>query len=102
MNGEMSCHLGFAGAWFHVAIRQRTVGELGQGKIIAAYALRNTNVPMGLAGYQLVESLPKELETSLPSIEHIERELAAPQVFSSCRCTEQNLQPRRHLDRKIR
>jgi len=30
---------------------------------------------MGVAEYQLVETLPKDLEASLPSIELIEREL---------------------------
>jgi hypothetical protein len=30
-----------------------------------------------VAEYQLVESLPPELQTSLPSIEQIERELAS-------------------------
>lgn len=31
---------------------------------------------MGVAEYKLLESLPAELQTSLPSIEQIERELA--------------------------
>jgi hypothetical protein len=31
---------------------------------------------MGVAEYKLLESLPLELQTSLPSIEQIERELA--------------------------
>jgi hypothetical protein len=31
---------------------------------------------MGVAEYKLLESLPPELQTSLPSIEQIERELA--------------------------
>jgi hypothetical protein len=30
-----------------------------------------------VAEYQLVEALPKELQTSLPSIEQIERELGS-------------------------
>ncbi len=30
---------------------------------------------MGIAEYKLLESLPPELQTSLPSIEQIEREL---------------------------
>jgi hypothetical protein len=32
---------------------------------------------MGIAEYKLAESLPPELQNSLPSIEQIERELAA-------------------------
>ncbi len=31
--------------------------------------------PMGIAEYKLQESLPETLETNLPSIEQIEREL---------------------------
>ena len=46
-----------------------------RNKVVAEYALRDNNRPMGIAEYQLVESLPKELKTSLPSIEQIEQEL---------------------------
>jgi predicted nuclease of restriction endonuclease-like (RecB) superfamily len=46
-----------------------------KNRVVAEYALRGANSPMGVAEYQLVESLPKDLETSLPSIEQIEREL---------------------------
>ena len=49
-----------------------------KNKVVAEYALRNTAQPLGAAEYQyqLVESLPPELQSSLPSIEQIERELA--------------------------
>jgi predicted nuclease of restriction endonuclease-like (RecB) superfamily len=46
-----------------------------KNKVVAEYALRDNNRPMGIAEYQLVESLPEELKTSLPSIEQIEQEL---------------------------
>ena len=46
-----------------------------KNKVVAEYALRNSAQPIGVAEYQLVESLPPELQTSLPSIEQIEREL---------------------------
>lgn len=55
-----------------------TIGLLlckSRNKVVAEYALRNMNKPLGVADYQLVESLPPELQTSLPSIEQIEREL---------------------------
>lgn len=35
-----------------------------------------SDLALGVAEYQLVESLPAEFQTSLPSIEQIERELA--------------------------
>jgi len=56
-----------------------TIGLLlckSKNKVVAEYALRDNAQPIGVAEYQLVESLPPELQTSLPSIEQIERELA--------------------------
>lgn len=47
-----------------------------KNKVVAEYALRGKEQPLGVAEYQLVESLPAEFQTSLPSIEQIERELA--------------------------
>ena len=55
-----------------------TIGLLlctSKNKVVAEYALRNSAQPLGVAQYQLLESLPEELQTSLPSIEQIEREL---------------------------
>ncbi|MBX9742184.1 MAG: PDDEXK nuclease domain-containing protein [Chthoniobacterales bacterium] len=44
-------------------------------RIVAEYSLRNISSPIGISEYLLTEVLPKELETSLPSIEQIEIEL---------------------------
>jgi hypothetical protein len=55
-----------------------TIGLLlckSKSHVAAEYALRDTNKPIGVAEYQLSEALPKDLETSLPSIEQLEREL---------------------------
>ncbi|MDR0478376.1 MAG: PDDEXK nuclease domain-containing protein [Burkholderiaceae bacterium] len=55
-----------------------TIGLLlckSKNKVVAEYALRDKAQPIGVAEYQLIESLPEELQTSLPSIEQIEREL---------------------------
>lgn len=57
-----------------------TIGLLlckSKNKVVAEYALRDKTQPVGVAEYQLVESLPSELQTSLPSIEQIERELTS-------------------------
>ncbi len=56
-----------------------TIGLLlckSKNKVVAEYALRGKAQPIGVAEYQLVDSLPPELVTNLPSIEQIERELA--------------------------
>jgi len=55
-----------------------TIGLLlckSKNEVVAEYALRDKNQPLGVAQYQLLESLPEELQTSLPSIEQIEQGL---------------------------
>jgi hypothetical protein len=46
--------------------------------IFAEYVLRNFNRPIGLAKFEVkvVEKLPKELKSSLPTFEEIEAELS--------------------------
>lgn len=45
-----------------------------KNEVVAEYALADKTQPMGVAEYRLIESLPEILQTSLPSIEDIERE----------------------------
>ena len=78
-------HLGQLGFYLTAVDRQvksesdnPTIGLLlckSKNKIVAEYALGDKTQPMGIAEYKLLESLPAELQTSLPSIEQIEREL---------------------------
>jgi predicted nuclease of restriction endonuclease-like (RecB) superfamily len=44
-------------------------------KIMAEYALRGINKPIGISEFELTRSLPQNLRSSLPSIEEIENEL---------------------------
>ncbi len=44
-------------------------------RILAEYALRDIHKPIGVADYELTRALPKELASSLPTIEQIEAEL---------------------------
>ena len=44
--------------------------------VAAEYALRGVQNPIGVSDYQLTKALPQELQSSLPSIEDIEAELA--------------------------
>ncbi len=63
-----------------------TIGLLlckSKNKVVAEYALRDSNRPMGVAEYQLIESLPKELHTSLPSIEALENALMSSSTNQS-------------------
>lgn len=46
--------------------------------VFAEYVLRNFNRPIGLAEFEVkvVEKLPKELKSSLPTVQEIEAELS--------------------------
>lgn len=59
---------------------KRSIGLLlckSKDRLIAEYALRDIAKPIGVADWQsrLVESLPKELKSSLPTVEELEAEL---------------------------
>ncbi|OGT88188.1 MAG: hypothetical protein A2286_03080 [Gammaproteobacteria bacterium RIFOXYA12_FULL_61_12] len=83
-------HLGQLGFYLTTVDRQvksehdnPTIGLLlckSKNKVVAEYALGDKSQPMGIAEYKLLESLPAELQTSLPSIEQIERELAGDDI----------------------
>ena len=47
-----------------------------KNKIVAEYALRDTNKPIGISEFRLTEMLPEELKGSLPTIEELEAELS--------------------------
>lgn len=46
-----------------------------KNKVMAEYALRDMNKPIGISEFELTRSLPKNLRSSLPTIEEIENEL---------------------------
>lgn len=78
-------HLGQLGFYMTAVDKQikheldnATIGLLlckSKNKVVAEYALGDKTQPMGIAEYKLVEALPENLKTNLPSIEQIEREL---------------------------
>lgn len=51
-----------------------------KNRVAAEYALRGMQNPIGVSEYQLTRALPRELQSSLPTIESIEAELAAAPV----------------------
>ena len=44
--------------------------------MLAEYALRGMDKPIGVSEYELTRALPDELKSSLPTIEEIEAELS--------------------------
>lgn len=81
--GKLGFYLTAVDAQLKHAADGPTIGLLlckSKNKVVAEYALHGKTQPLGVVEYQLVDSLPPELQTSLPSIEQIERELAAPNL----------------------
>ena len=55
-----------------------TVGMLlckKKNRIVAEYALKDIDKPIGIAEYRLTEAIPEDLRGSLPSIEELEAAL---------------------------
>lgn len=79
--GQLSFYLSAVDAQMKGEHDAPTIGMLlckSKNKVVAEYALRNIHQPIGVAEYQLTESLPADLQTSLPSIEAIEQALTDP------------------------
>lgn len=76
--GKLNFYLSAVDALVKTAQDGPTIGLLlckTKNRIIAEYALRESNRPIGVAEYQLARALPERFEASLPSIERLEREL---------------------------
>ncbi len=78
--GQLNFYLSAIDSVLKSAEDKPTIGLLlckSKDNVVAEYALRDMNKPMGIAGYEdsLVAKLPKDLQSSLPTIEEIEVEL---------------------------
>ncbi len=76
--GQLNFYLTAVDEQLKSALDAPTIGLLlckTRNRVVAEYALRDSNKPIGVAEYQLVASLPEELQSSLPTIEQIEQEL---------------------------
>lgn len=79
--GQLSFYLTAVDEKFKHKHDNPTIGILlceSRSKIIAEYALKNINSPIGISEYTLSKNIPKELKTGLPTIEEIEAELNEP------------------------
>lgn len=60
---------------------QPTIGILlckSKDKLVEEYALSDIHKPIGVSEYRLTQSLPDNLQTSLPTVEQIEAEFSPP------------------------
>lgn len=77
--GQLNFYLSAVDAQIKAADDKPTIGLLlckTKKELVAEYALSGIEKPMGVAEYQLVRSLPKPLDTCLPSIEELESHLS--------------------------
>jgi hypothetical protein len=76
--GQLSFYLSAVDVQMKAEHDNPTIGLLlckSKNKVVAEYALRDSSKPIGVAEYQLLEALPADLQTSLPSIEELEKTL---------------------------
>lgn len=81
--GQLNLYLSAVDDLLRHADDKPTIGLLlcrSKDRLIVEYALRGLNKPIGVADWetQLVETLPEDLRSSLPTVEQIEAELTVP------------------------
>jgi len=77
--GKMNFYLKAVDAQLRAEHDNPTVGILickSKDKVVVEYALSDIRKPIGVSEYQLTQSLPKKMKSSLPEIKAIEAELA--------------------------
>jgi predicted nuclease of restriction endonuclease-like (RecB) superfamily len=85
--GQLNFYLSIVDDQFRHADDKPTIGILlckTKDDLVAEYALRGINRPIGVAGYEteIVKKLPKELKSSLPTIEEIEAEFEKQEMLA--------------------
>lgn len=75
---KMNLYLGLADDTLKGQYDESSIGLIlckTKNKIVAEYALRDTNKPIGIAEYKIGAMLPEDIKGELPSIEEIEQKL---------------------------
>ena len=80
--GQMNIYLSAVDDLLRHPDDKPTIGLLlcrSKNKLVVEYALRNLKTPVGVAEWEtaIVDKLPRELRTSLPTVQEIETELDA-------------------------
>jgi predicted nuclease of restriction endonuclease-like (RecB) superfamily len=77
--GKMNFYLSVVDDQFRHESDQPSIGLIlcqDRNQIIAEYTLRGISKPIGVSEYELTRALPPKLQSSLPTVEEIEAELA--------------------------
>jgi predicted nuclease of restriction endonuclease-like (RecB) superfamily len=76
--GKMNFYLNVVDDKFRHSLDEPSIGLIlcqDRNHIVAEYALRGVNKPIGISEYELTRALPPSLKSSLPTVEQIEAEL---------------------------
>jgi predicted nuclease of restriction endonuclease-like (RecB) superfamily len=76
--GKLNFYLNVVNSQLKHPVDQPSIGILlckTPNKVIVEYALENISSPLGVAEYQVMNSIPHDLKGDLPSIEDFEKEL---------------------------
>jgi hypothetical protein len=77
--GQLNFYLSAVDDKFRTSDDNPSIGILlckSKDKVIAEYALRGIERPIGVSEYWLTKAIPENLQTSLPTIQEIEAELS--------------------------
>jgi hypothetical protein len=77
--GKMNFYLNVVDDRLKHATDQPSIGLIlceDKNKIVAEYALRGMDKAIGVSAYQLTRALPKRLQSLLPSVAQLEKELS--------------------------
>jgi predicted nuclease of restriction endonuclease-like (RecB) superfamily len=86
--GKMNFYLNGVDDRMKHATDQRSIGLIlceEKNKIVAEYALRGMDKAIGVSDYQLTRALPKKLQSALPSIAQLEKELSQTKSANATR-----------------
>ncbi len=81
--GKMNFYLSAVDAQLRHPDDQPSIGLIlcrNKDRVVAEYALRDVNKPIGISAYELTQALPVQYQGSLPTIEQLEAELRASSV----------------------
>ena len=77
--GQMQFYLTALDATVKAAHENPSIGIIickSRNRTVVEYALQKTYTPMGVAGYDIANNLPKDMQKMLPSAEEIKKGLA--------------------------
>jgi predicted nuclease of restriction endonuclease-like (RecB) superfamily len=78
--GKLNFYLSLVDDILKTSSDQPTIGMLickEQNRVVAEYALRGLQKPIGISEYQLAKAVPDQFKGSLPTVEELEQELSA-------------------------